>query len=306
MIDRCKARDISGEKLLFKKKSASGEKIVYGGQALARLLFKPLIAPEKTGISTGEASGTSEHMNGRVYDPALGRFLSPDPFVQDPDNSQSFNRYSYTQNNPLSYTDPSGFTCGKPGPVAPGGISVPCNLGGGGGFGGAGFIFVPTIFTPSQDALSSLISAFNNSVFAQISNEVGIVNTAVIFTATGLFAQQEAGGETSETEKQDEAKAENKEKRTAALGVTASAPSPNGEDPNNGDKDKGEKERTKGDRMTSKDNSEKQFREIQKEQNKRRKQGDNTSIESIKKSKQRADNALKPHNIDLDNLDDFF
>jgi RHS repeat-associated protein len=49
------------------------------------------------------------HMNGRVYDPTLGRFLSPDPFVQDPSNTQSLNRYSYVFNNPLSYTDPSGY-----------------------------------------------------------------------------------------------------------------------------------------------------------------------------------------------------
>jgi hypothetical protein len=47
-------------------------------------------------------------MNGRVYDPFLARFLSPDPFVQAPDYSQNFNRYSYAWNNPLKYTDPSG------------------------------------------------------------------------------------------------------------------------------------------------------------------------------------------------------
>ena len=49
------------------------------------------------------------HMNGRVYDPVLGRFVSADPHVQAPDATQSFNRYSYVVNNPLSYTDPSGF-----------------------------------------------------------------------------------------------------------------------------------------------------------------------------------------------------
>ncbi|MCF8387876.1 MAG: RHS repeat-associated core domain-containing protein, partial [Bacteroidales bacterium] len=48
------------------------------------------------------------NMNGRVYDDALGRFLSPDPFVQMPDFSQNFNRYSYCLNNPLIFTDPSG------------------------------------------------------------------------------------------------------------------------------------------------------------------------------------------------------
>ncbi|MDR7090662.1 hypothetical protein J2X05_002686 [Cellvibrio fibrivorans] len=50
-------------------------------------------------------------MNGRVYDPELGRFMSADPFVQAPYNSQSYNRYSYVFNNPLSFTDPSGYKC---------------------------------------------------------------------------------------------------------------------------------------------------------------------------------------------------
>lgn len=48
------------------------------------------------------------NMNGRLYDPVLGRFFSPDPYVQFPDFSQSYNRYSYCLNNPLKYTDPSG------------------------------------------------------------------------------------------------------------------------------------------------------------------------------------------------------
>ncbi|MDO5654582.1 MAG: RHS repeat-associated core domain-containing protein [Flavobacteriaceae bacterium] len=48
------------------------------------------------------------HMNGRLYDAKLRRFLSPDNFVQDPYNTQNFNRYGYVLNNPLLYTDPSG------------------------------------------------------------------------------------------------------------------------------------------------------------------------------------------------------
>jgi len=48
-------------------------------------------------------------MNGRIYDPKLGRFLQADPIVQAPKNSQNLNRYSYVLNNPLSYTDPSGY-----------------------------------------------------------------------------------------------------------------------------------------------------------------------------------------------------
>jgi RHS repeat-associated protein len=49
------------------------------------------------------------HMNARVYDPDIGRFLSPDPTVPYADNPQSFNRYSYVMNNPLNRYDPTGF-----------------------------------------------------------------------------------------------------------------------------------------------------------------------------------------------------
>jgi uncharacterized protein RhaS with RHS repeats len=43
-----------------------------------------------------------------LYDPAVGRFLSPDPYVQAPGNWLNYNRYSYCLNNPLIYTDPDG------------------------------------------------------------------------------------------------------------------------------------------------------------------------------------------------------
>lgn len=49
------------------------------------------------------------NMNGRMYDPLVGRFLSADPYVQDGGLTQSYNRYSYCLNNPLRYTDPSGY-----------------------------------------------------------------------------------------------------------------------------------------------------------------------------------------------------
>ena len=48
------------------------------------------------------------NMNGRLYDPLVARFLSPDNYVQAPDFTQNFNRYMYCLNNPLKYTDPSG------------------------------------------------------------------------------------------------------------------------------------------------------------------------------------------------------
>ncbi len=50
------------------------------------------------------------HMNGRIYDPLVGRFLSADPIVQEMDNLQNLNRYSYVLNNPLSLTDPTGYS----------------------------------------------------------------------------------------------------------------------------------------------------------------------------------------------------
>ena len=49
------------------------------------------------------------HMNGRIYDANIGRFLQADPFVQFPNLTQSHNRYSYVLNNPLTYNDPSGY-----------------------------------------------------------------------------------------------------------------------------------------------------------------------------------------------------
>tara|TARA_R110002126_G_scaffold34754_11_gene107414 strand:- start:1033 stop:2259 length:1227 start_codon:yes stop_codon:yes gene_type:complete len=50
------------------------------------------------------------HMNGRIYDFNIGRFLSVDPFLQFPENSQSANPYSYILNNPMRGTDPTGYS----------------------------------------------------------------------------------------------------------------------------------------------------------------------------------------------------
>lgn len=81
------------------------------------------------------------HMNGRVYDPEIGRFLSPDPMVQAPNNTQSYNRYSYVMNNPLSFTDPTGYereisgevevTANRPSSSVDGGTALMSTPGGG-------------------------------------------------------------------------------------------------------------------------------------------------------------------------------
>jgi RHS repeat-associated protein len=59
------------------------------------------------------------HMNGRVYDPAIGRFLSADPFIDCAGSTQGWNRYSYVKNSPLAFTDPGGYSS-----VATRGMSV--------------------------------------------------------------------------------------------------------------------------------------------------------------------------------------
>ncbi|WHI49944.1 RHS repeat-associated core domain-containing protein [Microbulbifer sp. MLAF003] len=50
------------------------------------------------------------HMNGRVYDPTLARFVSADPLIDGVTSVQGYNRYAYVHNNPLTYTDPSGYS----------------------------------------------------------------------------------------------------------------------------------------------------------------------------------------------------
>jgi RHS repeat-associated protein len=57
----------------------------------------------------GGVSMGLNHMNGRVEDAITGRFLSADPYVAEPGFTQAWNRYSYVYNNPMSFTDPSGF-----------------------------------------------------------------------------------------------------------------------------------------------------------------------------------------------------
>ncbi len=61
-----------------------------------------------------EASFGLMDYNARYYSPVLGRFVSPDTIVPDPSSSGGFNRYRYTRNNPLRYTDPSGHQGGCP------------------------------------------------------------------------------------------------------------------------------------------------------------------------------------------------
>jgi RHS repeat-associated protein len=64
---------------------------------------------QSTLTNPGTFTGMMVHLNGRALDGFIGRMLSPDPYIQDPGNTQDFNRYAYARNNPLTLTDPSGF-----------------------------------------------------------------------------------------------------------------------------------------------------------------------------------------------------
>ena len=74
------------------------------------------------------------HRGGRVYDPTLGRFLSPDPLVGNPGSAQSWNGYSYVSNSPMSYVDPSGLSQ-RPVGCGVGGLLCRGQGASGGGFG---------------------------------------------------------------------------------------------------------------------------------------------------------------------------
>jgi RHS repeat-associated protein len=77
-----------------------------------------IVVPWSTTLDNGTGRGYTTHeqlddvgivhMNGRLFDPTIGRFLQTDPMLQSPDDLQNYNRYSYCLNNPVTCTDPSG------------------------------------------------------------------------------------------------------------------------------------------------------------------------------------------------------
>ncbi|MCF6300497.1 MAG: hypothetical protein L3J52_05205, partial [Proteobacteria bacterium] len=78
---------------------------------LGDIQFEGLIAKTTRGYTGHEHLDETGiiHMNGRIYAPHLGRFLQADPIIQAPFSTQSLNRYTYVQNNPLSANDPTGY-----------------------------------------------------------------------------------------------------------------------------------------------------------------------------------------------------
>ena len=65
------------------------------------------------GQTLDESTGLM-HYNARYYDPTTGRFISPDTIVPNPTNPQDLNGYTYVNNNPVKYTDPSSSSTNPP------------------------------------------------------------------------------------------------------------------------------------------------------------------------------------------------
>jgi len=93
------------------------EKLAYDAWGKRRLLESQAVPNELDGkVDTKGFTGHEMldqldlvHMNGRVYDPLIAKFMSGDPIITDPMNGQNYNRYSYVSNNPTNLTDPTGF-----------------------------------------------------------------------------------------------------------------------------------------------------------------------------------------------------
>ena len=113
--------------------------------------------------------------NARLYDPYLARFLSPDPYIQEPTNPQNFNRFSYCLNNPLKYTDPTGEFVWLPFVIGGiiGGIQG-CMIGKSSGLSDWG-IFATTVFGAGIGAASAGFGSYVSSSAGVMANTLSVV-----------------------------------------------------------------------------------------------------------------------------------
>lgn len=122
--------DVNGQVLARMSFDAFGQRrnpVTWSGAptALELITIQAITSRGYTGHEMLDASGTI-HMNGRVYDPALGRVLSADPTVPGAWNGQAHNRYSYALNSPLTLMDPTGFSPESPNPGYAGDVIEGC------------------------------------------------------------------------------------------------------------------------------------------------------------------------------------
>ena len=90
----------------------NGDNGTWNALSLATLLNNGASQVTLRGYTGHEQIDTAAlvHMNGRLYDPRVGRFVQGDPLVDDPGDPQAYNRYAYVGNNPVSVIDPTGYS----------------------------------------------------------------------------------------------------------------------------------------------------------------------------------------------------
>lgn len=123
------------------------------------------------------------HMNGRLYDPLLRRFLNADENIQDPTNTQNYNKYGYVMNNPLMYNDPNGefiFLIFAALPVFWGTVATAAVIG---AAIGAGMYAVQAAITGNWSWGGFAKSVFMGAVTGAVSGGLGQV-----FSASGFWA----------------------------------------------------------------------------------------------------------------------
>ncbi len=141
------------------------------------------------------------HMNGRVEDAVTGRMLSADPHVPDRTNPQSYNRYTYVNNNPLSQIDPSGFVniglthcvdaCPVPGPHGWGFISggIGGNDWGGVGAGAGSEDEMDDVMADNPAVISAELTDFVNGLNAEVDANIDAIVTASAAATTTVVDQ---------------------------------------------------------------------------------------------------------------------
>ena len=125
------------------------------------------------------------HMNGRAQEPAIGRMMSPDPVLGSLANPQSQNPYSYVRNNPLTFTDPSGFCPGCSGGDGEGGF---------GPHGGVGFFFLGPIMVSKHSLRPTRHPGRNSPASKAFKAERAVLRAACIAAGQSSCAKQVAAG----------------------------------------------------------------------------------------------------------------
>jgi hypothetical protein len=168
------------------------------------------------------------HMNGRIYDALLGRFLQADPFVED---ATTLNRYTYVHNNPLAYTDPSGYFSVKKalrlvGSIIVGAVAVTAGIAMGGfpGF----LIAVAGGFASGFIATGTLKGAYLSAGIAALSFGIGQWASGTGAKTTGGAGASSAGPAVDLAESAVNAAAARTMKTPATIAQTGAAAASSG------------------------------------------------------------------------------